>query len=373
MDEQREIVIGQEMADARANDERRLGSDPLPSPLPVGRYDHERGELGLFDITRVPLDGQLTVFVRRYRDATRGERAGLRGGIGFDDAYTLLAYARRSAVFAMRTGDATAVAEGLGACAAIPYERIDARDGIVAMALLHRAGRHCGADSTVLFEVARELGEPAFSEHIDAFLARPESEWDLRAAWGYVEAEGPQGTGLLGWGYGPWTPSMDLTAVVLRVAEALRGDEYVIETPLLASALPLVWLSAAGDADLEATLEQVRAGAVIHGRLRPEAAVEPGSQQLTTWVLETARPDDAANLARLARRPRPGDALLGLASGSLFVLVVARSVVVGIPSYEDGHRLGRFEPRLRAVISSGLRVPTTEEQRRPRAGSSHGD
>ena len=351
MDEKREIVIGQEMADAHAADQRRLAGDPPPSPLPDERYDRELGQVGLFDIEPVPLDDALSAFVARYRAATAHERAHLRDGIGLDDAYTLLAYARRSAVFAMRSADAVLVADGLAACAAIPYQRIDPRDGVVALALLHRAGRDCGLGGEPLFDAARELGEPAFADHIDSFLARPESERDLRVAWGYVEVDGPLGIGLLGWGYGPWAPRSSLAGITLRVAETLRGDEYVIEPPTLASALPPLWLSETGDPGLEAMLVRVRAGAVIHGRLRAEAAAARASQMLTTWVLETDQPDDAQHLARLARTPRGGDALLGLADGTTFVLVVARSVVVGVPALEDSEQLRRFEPRLRGVIT----------------------
>lgn len=350
MDHEREFVIGQDLADAHAADARHLADGPPPSPLPAGRYRHERGELGLFSIGPVALDEALTAFVRHYRGAAADERARLRDGIEVEGAYTLLAFARRATVFALRSRDAALVADGLGACSAVPYERIDARDGLVALALLHHAGRRCGAGSAALFEAARELGDVAFANLIDAFLARSDADRDLQAAWGYIEAEGPRGAGLLGWGLGPWSPSVDLAAITLRVASALDGDEYLIEDPMLGFDLSAIWLSASADPGLEPTLGRIRAGAVIHGRLRAEATAEPGSQQLTVWVLECAGPDDAALLARLARRPREGDALLGMADGPVFVLVVARSVVVGVAAHETCERVARFGSRLRAAL-----------------------
>jgi hypothetical protein len=274
----------------------------------------------------------------------------MRDGIGVDEAYTLLAYARRASVFALRSGDASLVADGLGAAAAIPYERIDPRDGLVALALLHHAGRRCGHGAVALFEAAREVGERAFASLIDGFLARPASAQDLRSAWGYVEADGPFGVGLLSWGYGPWSPTVDLALTSLAIAEALRGDEYLIEDPMLGAELPSVWLSASADGGLEPTLERIRAGAIIHGRLRGDVGPGLGSQQLTAWVLEADSAEDVQLLERLARTPRAGDALLCLADGALFVLVVARSVVMGVAAHETTPRLRRFEAGIEATI-----------------------
>ena len=58
------------------------------------------------------------------------------------------------------------------------------------------------------------------------------------------------------------------------------------------------------------------------------------------------------DLLELSRTPRAGDALLGLVDGPVFVLVVARSAVMGVPAIEDGERLLRFEPALRAAFDA---------------------
>ena len=350
MDREDEIVIGREMAAAQEAERLRMAGDPPPSPLPPERYDAARGDFGLFDIEPVALDAALTAFVREYREASAARRAALRDGTSLDDAYTLLTFARRAAVFALRGADPTLVQDGLSACAAIGYERIDARDGLVALALLHHAAGHCGLAPEEAFTPIARLGEPLFARLLEGFLERPARDRDLREAWGYTEVEGPLGAGFLGCGYEQWSPTVDLVGVSLRVAAALRGDDYVIDDPQLAAKLSAIWLSAAGDPALESMLEHVRGAVVVHGRLRPETHSEPHSQQLTAWVVEARDGADAARLAELARTPRAGDALVGLAAGPLFVLVVARSVVMGVDAYEDSERMARFTPRLRAAL-----------------------
>ena len=352
MDREDEFVIGREMAAAHEAERLRQSGDPPRSPLPPERYDARRGDFSLFDIEPVPLDSALMAFVRAYRDEPVERRAVLRDAISLDDAYTLLAFARRAAVFAVRRSDVALVEDGLSACAAIGYDRIDARDGLVALALLHHAAGRCGTLPQEILAAAIGHGELMFGRLVEGFLARPASDRDLRAAWGYTEVEGPRGAGFLGCGYESWAPTGDLVGMSLRVAAALRGDDYVIDDPQLAVKLPSVWLSAAGDPELEPILGRTRAATVVHARLRPEAHPEPHTQQLTAWAVEARDQEDAGRLADLAQSPRPGDALLGLATGPLFVLVVARSVVMGVDPYEGVERLGRFEPRLRAVIGT---------------------
>ena len=350
MDEDGTYVIGREMAAAHEAEARRHAGHPPASPLPPGRYDAARGESGTFAIESTPDDAALSAFAREYRAADAPRRARLRDGVGLDDAYRLLAFARRASVFALRSGDGDLVDDGLAACAAIGYERIDVRDGLVALALLHHAAVRCGLDPVDRMRAAGRLGEAAFSELVDGFLVRPEGDRDLRRSWGFTEVEGPHGHGLLASGFERWEPSVDLVGISLGVAAALGGDDYRIEEPMLAVELPAIWLSAAGDPGLDSILARTRATAIVHGHHEPAPPEVQRQQLLSAWILEAADPVDADRLAKLARMPRPGDALLGLADGAVFALVVARSVVSGVPALEDRGRLARFEPRLRAAL-----------------------
>jgi hypothetical protein len=119
---------------------------------------------------------------------------------------------------------------------------------------------------------------------------------------------------------------------------------------MLGVRLPPIWLSATGDSDLEPTLEGARAALSIWGHLHPDVTEHHADQQLTTWLVELADASAAERLAAHSLTPRPGDALLGVASGVLFALVVARSVTMGVESFESVESLARFEPAVRAVL-----------------------
>jgi hypothetical protein len=351
LDEPHEPTIGRQMAAAMDADARRMASDPPPSPLPSARYDPWLGQLRLYDPVRLPLDDQLTACMRDYRELTTVERTAFRDGVGTGDAYLLLAFARRAAVFALRSGDEEDAADGLTACAAIGYERVDDRDALVALALLHHAIVRCGGDPATSFRDAAALGESAFEALAEGLLSRSAAERDLRGAWGYGEVRSANGVGLLRWGFAPWTPTRDLPAASLRLADALRDDDYLIEDPELAVELPAVWLSATGDPALESILSAARGAAVIQARLRPDVTPTHADQQLTAWLVELSDAAAAGYLEKLSRTARPGDALLGVAAGTLLALVVGRSMRFGVESFENGAKLARFRPAVERALA----------------------
>jgi hypothetical protein len=351
----REVVLGQEMAAALEAERRRLArGEGMPSSMPDEAYDRWAGELGLYDPRPVPLDEALAAYVGRFAAADRGAREEMRRATSLDQAYTLLAFARRSAVFAMRASEPSGVVAGLTACAAIELERVDRRDVLLAVAILFQAVKRCGADAARLLGDAAAIGDDALQAITDGFLSRPEADRRLRDAWGLVEVEAPGGAGLLQWGFERWAPTVDLAAAAITVAGVISADEYQADDPLLASEMPPVWLRDAGDAALGTIIESADGTATIHGRLRPSADADHASQQLTVFLLEV-RDDDAQRLAAMARRGSALAALLGVAVGRLFALVVARSWVEGVPSHETTDRLAR----LAAPLAEALRPWST--------------
>lgn len=350
-----EFVIGTEMAAAIDAEERRVhAAGPGRSPLPTGSYDAWLGQQELFDPVELPLDLALRDFVGVFRGLGADEREAVRCGVGLDGAYTLLTFARRAAVFGLRTPGTGAVIDGLTACAAIELERTDWRDVLVALALLHHAAVRSSDEAGRLFADAAEMGEPGLRTLIDGFLARSAAERDLRDAWGWVEVEAPGGPGLLQWGFEDWTPRLELPSCALAIAGILSADAYQARDVTLATTMPEVWLADAGDAALGSIIGAARGTVTIHGRLRPAATPDHASQQLTVFLLEAGDAGAAARLETMAGSERPGreplGARLGVAAGALFALVIARSWVDGVDSFEDTRTLVRFEASLRKVL-----------------------
>lgn len=62
------IVLGQQVADTRANEAARLGSGNVgPSPMPSGEYDQEAGDYDFASVTERPLDRELRALVQHLR------------------------------------------------------------------------------------------------------------------------------------------------------------------------------------------------------------------------------------------------------------------------------------------------------------------
>jgi hypothetical protein len=136
------VVIGREYAKAaEANrhwQQRRTSPD---FPLPKEGYDFWRGDYSLIDPLHIPLDDELREVVRRYAAGDCRQRAAMRDSTGMQGFYTLIKFARRCAVFAMRERKAEIARDGL--IAMIHHKRVDFRDIPTSFYLLDHRGSSC--------------------------------------------------------------------------------------------------------------------------------------------------------------------------------------------------------------------------------------
>ena len=132
------VVLGQQLADAHAAEERRQRSNPPPSPLRGVHYDRWRGEHRLSKLVPAEADERARELAQTSADASADARAATREALSLDDFYALLTFARRSAVLALREGVAP-LTDGLAAIAMIDSRRVDPRDIAWALGLLRHA------------------------------------------------------------------------------------------------------------------------------------------------------------------------------------------------------------------------------------------
>jgi len=345
------VVLGEELAAARHAERKRLeAASGDRSPMPSASYDQWRGELNLAKPTLVSLDDELADLCRRLGEVDAAERAATRRAISMDEFYTLLTFSRRSAVFALRGRRLEHVRDGLTAITLIEADRVDFRDIMVALSLLHYAATRIGIDASRQFSDAAALSEPGVATLINDFAERSPEHRDLRDAWGHIEITTADGPGLVRWGFRAYDPTFDLAGIALDIAGVLEVDAYQPDDPELATELPAVWLRHASKDDLTAALRAVRAAATIHGRLRPGASPTHASQQLTAFLVELRDASLAQRLDAMSRRPSDSYALLGIAVGTLFCLIAARSFVEGVNAFETRDSLARFRPGIQAVL-----------------------
>jgi hypothetical protein len=349
-DQSEPVVIGQEIADAYEAERKRMEAGKHgTSPIPEATYDFWRGELRLTDPSRLPLHSQIAAVCRSFAQLDAGSRNDMRGSISLDEFYTLLTFSRRAAVFAMREGRSDLI-DGLTALAMIEAQRVDYRDILVALSLLHHAGVRAGEDPKSVFGGAAALAEPEVSKLMEGFAARRPADRDLRDAWGFDEVETERGVGLMRWGFRRHQSTHDFKRIALELAALLEADRYQPDDPEVATELPTFWFRGVSDPSLDETLRAIRAGATIRGQLRPEVDPSSTSQQLTIFLAELPDQRLAGKLLEMSRQPSEGFWRVGVAEGRLFSLTVARSFVQGVEAYETSESLGRFGSGIARIL-----------------------
>jgi hypothetical protein len=346
------FVLGQQLADAHnAETKWHESGGGGNSPLPNTEYDFWRGDLSLISPTANPLDDEIRRVCSQYALSDTDERSRTRHSISMDQFYTLINFAKRSAVFGIREAKADQVAEGLTAIAMIEQDRVDFRDIVLCLGLLYHAANKAGGNADEMFRAAAALSEPEVAGYFVTFMEQTPEYRDLRKSWGYDEVQTDEGVGFIGWGFNEYNPTIDLESTIIDISKLLASDSYQPSQIEVATELPDVWLGGRDNASSQRILSSIRAGATVSASLRPDKHAEHSSQQFTVFLLETANDADAQTLYQLAQANKsPNHCKLTLARSRLFCLVVARSFVDGVASYETNESLTRFSDGLDAIL-----------------------
>lgn len=350
-------VLGQQFADAHeAETKWRESGGGGNSPLPDKEYDSWRGDLSLIHPTPSPLDDEIRSICRQYARSNADDRSGIRHSISMDQFYSLINFAKRSAVFGVRENRGDLVADSLTAIAMIEQDRVDFRDILMCLGLLYHAANRAGGNADEMFRNAAALAEPEVAEFFVNFAEQTPEYRSLRESWGYDEVLTADGLGFIGWGFSAYNPSVDLKSVILDISELVVAD-YRVDSIEVATDLPGVWLGGQSDDESERVLTAVRAGASIHARLRPDKHPEYSSQRMMVFLVEAASESDAQWLSEMAQGSNsPICGRLALARSRLFCLVIGRSFSVGVDDYETDESLERFSDGLAAILERHVRL-----------------
>lgn len=335
--------------------ERQLrASDPgLCSPLAGVSYDGWLGELDRYRLVASPTDQVIERFAERYSALDAGERARQRSELTIDDFYTLLTFAQRRVLIALRSGDARAneavLRDGLRALPAIDCDRVDWRDLSATISLLSWALVRAGLDAAGELRKTAERAEPKTAVLLSKRAQHPRV--DLCETVGEQCVITPSGPSLFGDDGEPFDPSIDLVALALGVQRAIETDHrYRIRTITLGSSLPGAWLENPTTAEITSALTTLRACVTLSGQLDPRIA-DANTQQLTIFLAQSATATDA-NVIASAAQPTRGHEALGIAAGPVVCVLGARSFVKGVASYERAGALKRFAQPLASAIQA---------------------
>lgn len=346
------FVLGQQLADAHSAETKwRESGAGGESPLPDTDYDFWRGDLSLIAPTANPLDDEIRRVCRQYARSDAGGRYKIRHSISMDQFYTLINFAKRAAVFGIREAKAELVVDGLTAIAMIEQKRVDFRDVLWCLGLLYHAANKAGGNADQMFHDAAALAESEVAEFFVNFTEQTPDYRDIRTSWGYDEVQTDDGAGFIGWGFNDYNPTIDLKSTIIDISELVASDSYQPSQVEVATELPDVWLGGRQSAASQRILSSIRAGATVSASLRPDKHADHDSQQFTVFLVETANELDAQTLYQSAQANKsPNHCKFALARSRLFCLVVARSFVDGVDSYETNESLTRFSDGLDAIL-----------------------
>jgi hypothetical protein len=122
--------------------------------MPKREYDKEREDYDFASVAEGPLDRELQVLVRAFKAWSPDKRAESQRGISMHEQYTLIHFAKRSSVLALREKSIARCEDGLLALAMIDETRIDTRDASWAVGLLAHAIETLNADRERLADQA---------------------------------------------------------------------------------------------------------------------------------------------------------------------------------------------------------------------------
>jgi hypothetical protein len=347
------VVLGGEMARASEADAIHRREHPEPSPLAGVEYAASRREFDLFRLADSPTDDVIRRFLERYVDPA--ERVRARSALTMDDFYTLLTFASRCALSGVRAREGTMVRLGLAALSMIDSARVDWRDATLAAALLSYAAGRAEIDSLALFAAEAATSEPTMARILGRFDREPVVNL---MPWGHREISTEGGVVLASDDGRPYVPTRDLFSISMEFVELLESDVWRVSDVKVGAAVPAVWLQRSKTRAAVSALRRLRACTQVSAKLLETASPDAPSQMLLVFLAEALNAKDARTLAESAGPDKRVESFFvgfGLNAAELCAIVVSRSFVQGVESYENSNSLERFRSGMAAILSKHIR------------------
>jgi hypothetical protein len=339
------VVLGGEMAAAEAAEQLHRAGQHDVSPLAGVRYDARA--MRLWRWVASPVDKRIQDTVSEYQRVS--DRSAVRASLTMNDLYTILAYARRIALDALRTREPRKAEEAMASLALIDLSRIDWRDLHRAAIVVCHAARRLGLDPGAMAAAAGSTADAVVAEHLSKIgHDRP----DLARGAGFQEVIGTDGPVLLDTNLAMYEPTIDLVAPALSTVDIIDADRYVTNAVTCAVGPDAWWLRRDSGAAAPEALDRVRAGVSIRGTKRGN---NDGlrAPYLMGYLVEAVDERDSKTIAGAANAASRADvALLGVSHGRWYALLLARTPVANAPAPESGESLERFRIALTHVLST---------------------
>lgn len=346
------VVLGQQVTEAREAEDRHRASagGQGTSPLEGVVYDRQGGHRDLLRFVPTDIDVVVGEVVARFVAADGTGREAMRADLTMDDFYTLLDFARRAALRALRADDPRIAVAGLVAVAMVDPARVDPRDIPGPAGLC--AGVFHGLDAEGSAAVERIVGMCA--PRVDQMMSRfvnPTAQDLEPSSWLFRRTDTPDGPGFVRtWGH-PYNPTLDLIEIGLRIALLLESDHYRTAQVESDQRIPPIWLRAIDKNTATPVLNRCRGAVVVSADLDPQVAAD---NDTVIWIAEAADRGDADRIYRwgIDSEPLSNRALLTVQDQQVVALMVCRSVLRGQPQHETNDTLRRFAQPIQDILGS---------------------
>jgi len=312
---------------------------PVPSIRSV-RYP--RGATVLWRWTDCPEDHRVATFVAAFTGARGSVQVRTRAGLDAEDIETIIGYARRCALAAVRSQDPGRVAEAFDALSTIDTARADSHDLAFAVLALASAASCLGVPVASSAAGAMRRADPRVVRMLTSAALRP-----ARSS-GYRPVRVAGGPVLVFDARPADQPECDLVPLALGLASAFEDEgTYRVDEVSIDVSVPPGWVGERLDRRARALTGEVTACVSLRG-----APVErPRDHMLLVYVARSPTAAGAAALAEGAScRTSSHSTVLALADGHLSAIVIVKSMRAGQRAYEGIERMARFRPLVTPLI-----------------------
>jgi hypothetical protein len=349
---------------------RRHGEREGEELVPItARYDFWRGDLDLTNVKETDCDRELRSFFQRFAARPEKTRIRIREKMYPEHATELKWHPLRSAVLALRSGDADWIESGLTAIAATDSRAVGSASSSDAVAFLFRIGSRLSANDVYgLFRRAAGLADSPRASLILEFLPLPETKKAHFAAF-ETEVQTADGPGFILTGNAKRDTAYNLAQIIARMRAVVAADQYEPQVVSRGESVPDFWFRRYSTGTQPVPLIErgqiclTRSAmfggtASIVARLRPENDINYQAHSLLVELIECSEIRTREFLCdRLNGNPTLSR-FVHLAAGPLICAVAAIS---GPPAsaYENQEKLARFALPLSEILNSARTVHVT--------------
>ena len=295
----------------------RTTSDGNVAESPLTGLRYPVAATALWRWLDAPEDDVIRAFLTRCADADRLERARLRSLLSVEDFFSLVTFAQRSVLAALRTEGADHVRQAWSSLAMIDVHRCaDPKDVWMSARLVRYATERLDLDPADATRVAFDMADPETLELLTEVLA--DDEADLTEDCGLREARSATGPIIVEDDDETYIPDTDLLAIALRVPALLAEHGYPNASVTIAATIG-GWLEHLPPPVVRVATDEINGTVSVHA--------DPAGGRATSLLVFIAelRSADAAELvaAAITRKPDARYPVLGRARGRLCAIVIA--------------------------------------------------